>query len=233
MNIFILEDEKIHSDQLLQHLQQWSSCNDRAISIQCFLRGEDLLTYIKSNPCNIPDIIFIDIKLDGISGMQVAEMLRLKGFQNEIIFTTNYSDFSLKGYDVGALRYLLKPIQYEDIASCMEYFENNSYFYYSYKGGISKILYNEILYFESIGHYIRIKTNRPLDEVITFRHRITDLTNKKLPKRFVQCHRSYIVNLVNSVRVVDQKIELEDGSVITIGKKYLKDVIDKFTKLTY
>ena len=85
-----------------------------------FVSGEDLL----SNYPNNIDLLFLDIQMNGLNGMDVAR--RIREFDNnvEIIFTTSVLDYVCEGYEVNAYRYMLKPIEYNifknNMGKCIE-----------------------------------------------------------------------------------------------------------------
>lgn len=231
MNIIILEDEEFYADELYEILKRWEERNP-ALNIMHFRTGEELLTQYRENGLSA-DIIFIDIKLPGINGLETAETLRKLGYKNNIVFTTNYDEFSRQGYDVEAAHYLLKPLEYEQVAKCLERIERNVFFTYTHKGETLPIPYDNIVYFESSRHYIKMCTTNLLFSPDPFRSNLSDLATQKLPKRFVQCHRAFIVNLSHIIRIKDQRIDLSNGEDIPIGKMYLENLLKQIANFTY
>lgn len=231
MKIAIIEDDQYFADKLAEHIYRWSQ-NAKEISVERFYSGE---TFLKKHKPALNDfgIIFLDIKLEGITGLKVADILREFGYRNAIVFTTSYREFSLEGYNVGALNYLLKPVKYEDVAMCLERIEKECYFTYFFKGDFIKIPYDDIMYFESSNHHIEIHTINPLHQPDKIRNNLSDLAEKRLPKRFVQCQRSYIVNLSHISKIKDYTIFLEDGNTLSIGKIFLPNLLNQFSKLSY
>lgn len=231
MKIAIIEDEQYFADDLAKHIFRWSQ-NAKETSVERFYSGEAFLKKHKPT-LNDFEIIFLDIKLEGITGLKVAGILREFGYRNAIVFTTSYREFSLEGYNVGALHYLLKPVKYEDVAMCLERIEQECYFTYSFKGDFIKIPYDDIIYFESANHHINIHTQNPLHQPDRIRNNISALAERRLPKRFVQCQRSYIVNLSHISKIKDYTIFLDDGKTLSIGKGFLDNLLNQFSKLSY
>lgn len=113
LSITILEDEEIHSKQLKQLLKKWGDENHIMMSIHLFFSGESFLKY----NYNEDELFFLDINLKTMNGMDIAKQLRKDGFQGTIIFLTAFSEYVFEGYNVQALNYLIKPIDYEKLGS--------------------------------------------------------------------------------------------------------------------
>lgn len=233
MKIAIVEDETIYSLLLTEMLQKWAA-NGMTIEILSFTNGEELIRQYKQQKITF-DVIFLDIKLQGITGLETAKILRELGFQNQIVFITSYQEFACRGYDVSAFNYLIKPIQYDEVAACLDKISEASDFCFNYKGELVKLPYNNILCFESEKHYLCIHTINLLLEKIPkrFRYSMSQLLNERLPQRFIQCHRSYIVNAFHVMKIKNKTLYMRDGSTLPIGNYYLNEFIERFQKYTF
>ena len=179
--------------------------------------------------CN-PDIIFLDIEMPGISGI---ELLRKKITANALpVFVTSHPEFALESYELNAFDYLLKPVSSERFARCAlrlhDFYQLRSKAFafdtsldadfIIIKQGHDKykIPINEILYLEAMRDYTRIATITKQYLVLTTLNAIIE----KLPKdTFVRIHRSYVVNR-NKVEVIQKnKINIQSQE-LPIGKQY-------------
>lgn len=224
MKIAIVEDEGVFLDKLIAMLREWESKRSK-LEIFSFLCGEDFLRAFHAQQVEY-DVVFLDIKLGGITGMDVAKEIRKGGFDGSIVFSTNHDEFALAGYDVFAMQYLIKPIEYEAVASCMELIDQKAAFSYHYKGEHTSVLYKNILYFESAQHYIMIHILGNLGTA-PFKQNLSDVA-ENLPKQFVQCHRSFVVNMTHVMKLKDKKLFLRDHSTIPVGNYYLEKIIEAF-----
>lgn len=219
IHIAIIEDEKVYSDQLKELIEEWAD-EITAVKIEIYNNGLDFLKK-QIQDINKVDVVFIDVQLPFINGMEMAGQLRSMGYNNTIIFTTNYSGRAVDGYSVDAFRYYIKPIQPRDIKESMRYVMNkisNDYFSYKYQGTLFRIPFKDIICFESMNHYIDIFT---INEMIHIKALLKEI-QPQCPLYFVRCHRSYIVN-VNYIRARRKNtLILSNDKVIEVAARYSK-----------
>ena len=227
LNVTILEDEATHAAQLKQLLEKWGKQNNISTSIRHYFNDKDF----SEKEYDEDELFFIDIELGSANGMDIAKQLRKDGFCGNIIFLTAFSEYVFDGYQVQALDYLLKPISQNKLEQCMKPILRNmqgSYHVYKTKTETVKIPYNKILAFTSFRHYVDIIT-QPNDNQTFFRQKITlkNLQNQ-LPKEFVRCHRTVIVNMNKVMRLTNKDITLSDNSIYPVSESYLEHVREVF-----
>lgn len=228
IKIGILENDKIYADSLIKLLNQWAAENSSAISIEVYSKGEDLLNR------NISDynILFIDIHLDGINGVEVAQILRQKNYYGEIVFLTAYSEYVFDGYEVQALNYILKPISYERLQKCMDIvmksIQNNHYTFRN-RDIVEQIPFNDILYIASSRHHMEIITAQKIS-----RHLISikDIL-KQLPSPFIQCHRTLIINIDHVQKLEGTNVIMSNKVSLPVSTTYLEQVRKKLESLVF
>ncbi|HEX8021491.1 LytTR family DNA-binding domain-containing protein [Mucilaginibacter sp.] len=186
------------------------------------------------------DLIFLDIQMPNLNGMELARVLDSRGANKpRIIFTTAYNQFAIEGYRVDALDYLLKPFNYEEFLhasnKALSYFElvnrsNNpttavaaepveeEYLFLKIEYQLVRIALNEIMYIEGLKDYVKIylqDKEKPLLSLTSLK-----ALEEKLPsKRFMRVHRSFIVSL-NKINSITRNA-LQIGKVnITVGDQY-------------
>lgn len=116
MNIAIVEDLQQDQELLIGLLKEYMKSYDFTLHIECFGSGEEFLEALEPERF---DLCFMDIYMDGITGMETAERLRKKDPQCLVIFLTSSPDFMEAGFRVRAWRYLLKPVSMERISEAM------------------------------------------------------------------------------------------------------------------
>jgi Response regulator of the LytR/AlgR family len=177
----------------------------------------------------LPDLIFVDINMPGINGVDLVKSLKVKCM---VIFTTAYSEYAIDGFRVDATDYLLKPISYTDFLRSAEKAlrlyelvseksvikqDTDSLFVRS-EHKMIRIEFADIIYIESRSEYmyIRSETDRP---VMTLGS-MTALTDRLPADRFMRVHRTYIVNMQKIKFIERKRIFMQGDHVIPIGEKY-------------
>ncbi len=193
IQIAICDDEKYMSDHIRMMASNFFRKKKRKISFQIFSSGEELLGYDGKI-----DILFLDIQMKGIDGMETARKLRADRFQGILIFITVLKEMVFQSFEVQAYDYLVKPVgerQFEKtMERCLAAVRNaGEDSLLVQKGHESRIIRkDEIVFCESIDR--KIYLNLVSDEVIDYYERIENL-EMKLDDCFFRCHRSYLINL--------------------------------------
>lgn len=229
MKIAIVEDESYFTGHLTELLQEWRAQEGlENIQITPHKTGESIVEEYKRQGLDY-DVVFMDIELDQIDGIETSRRMRQLGYGGAIVFTTNHQEYKYvqQGYDVDALNYLAKPVQLKDIAACMERLKQNTLFRYSYNGVHWSLPHKEILCFESIRHYMKIHTLHADIETSQFKSTVPDLL-QQLPKIYVRTHRSYITNMMQVIKIQNNMLHLRNSVVLAIGSHYLDDVLSAF-----
>lgn len=113
--ILIIEDEDDMADQLRQHLRRYAAAHHLDFDVSRLASAFD---FVGSKAHW--DLVFMDIGLPGISGMEAAQLLRTYDDQTVIIFVTSLSQYAVKGYEVGALDFIVKPVSYPALSARMD-----------------------------------------------------------------------------------------------------------------
>lgn len=193
INIAICDDEKYILDKIKKLVFDFFHRKNVEITVSQFGSGEELLRHNK----NI-DILFLDIQMDGIDGMETARKMRSQNYKGYLIFITVLKEMVFQSFEVQAHDYLVKPIEeecfektMERLFSAMQNAKDASLLVQ--KGYESNIIaFDDIVFCEIIDRkiYLHLKT----EEVIDYYDRIENLETK-LDWRFIKCHRSYLINL--------------------------------------
>jgi len=206
INCVIIDDEELARTLLETYVEKvtylkWQGSYENPL---------EALSFLKDNPV---DLLFLDIQMPEIKGTDFAQLIAKSA--TKIIFTTAYSEYALKGFELNALDYLLKPITFNRFLSSVEKFPKKATQQEKYiivKSGydLHKIVPEDIVYIESDSEYVhyhlengkKIMANQSLSKLIT-----------TLPASFLRVHRSYIVNGQKVTGLKSRELLLEDTKI--------------------
>lgn len=231
----IIEDNEVHAGLLEKYLLKWSRYRQVPLEINKYLSAEEFL--FEWEPGLGFSVLFIDIQMYGINGIDLAKSVRKKDNEINIIFTTGITVYIAEGYEVEALHYLVKPVNEDKIYKCMDKVfnkrKNINYIIVHSKDEIYKLTTSQINYIEARGHgcIIEIFTkenNQKQVKQIEISESISELETL-LPKQgFIKCHRSYICGIQNIHHTGKTEITFDTGSHIPVSRRLHKDVNQAF-----
>ena len=169
------------------------------------------------------DLVFIDIYLKGEAfRIRIAERIRRDDDQCTIIFTTSSTDFALKGYEVRALDYMLKPLRYGKFCQTMDYFRSVSqrkrshYIEVKESRIMVKLPVDDILYTDYSNHYIQIHLQ---DRLVRTYMRFHDFSSLLLCyPQFICCYRNCIINMDKVTSLEKAEFVLNTGEHLPITR---------------
>lgn len=186
-----------------------------------------------------PDILFLDIQMPELTGIQLSTLL--KGKVN-IIFTTAYSQFALEGYELNVVDYLLKPISFDRFIQAVEKVrdqiqssekkdnpsEEEDFFFVKTDGKnrFKKIRLSEIYYLESIKNYVILHTE--MEQIATY-NTLKYFEENLLENQFVKIHKSFLVSL-NKIEKTDTNSVWVLGKELPLGDTYRNAFFEKINK---
>jgi len=195
LEIAIVEDEIEMGNLLEGYLNQLFASEKRDCHISYFDNGIKFLNKFRSQY----DLIFLDIKMPSIDGMELAKKIRAMDTKVMIIFVTSLAQYAIKGYEVNAFDYILKPIDFYNFKLKMTRAlpflnKNNDYsFTIDYKNVIKRIDVDELMYIEIYNHhlYFHLSSGEKIPSYGTMKTYTERLKNSS----FVLCNQCYFVNL--------------------------------------
>ncbi|MHA4811716.1 LytR/AlgR family response regulator transcription factor [Flavitalea flava] len=202
----------------------------------------EALAFLKTNPA---DLIFLDINMPQLSGMELAGLLPK---ETRIVFTTAYSQYAADSYSFQTIDYLLKPITLKRFYAALQkvetYFErsgtggtgikppaispSDEYFFIKSGRMLHKILLRDILYFEGEKEYARLVSAN--DKLLIYR-RLKDIEEQLSPS-FTRVHNSYIVNIAQVDTIRDNHIFIADKQ-IPISEKFKENFMNIIRKRVF
>jgi len=231
----IIDDEPLAAALLKSYADKTPFLNVKGVYNSAVMAMKDL----REAPV---DLIFLDIQMPELSGMEFAKLLPK---QTRVVFTTAFSQYALEGYKVTALDYLLKPISYEAFLGAankaLDYFEqlapqaaggqataNNDsinderFIFLKSEYKLVKVAFDDILFIENMKDYVRIFLDNGQKPIMSLMNMKTLEENLPYPE-FMRTHRSYIVHLTK-VSVIDRNRIVFGQNYIPISDSYKEEV---------
>lgn len=218
----VCDDIPIECAAIAKQIENILNPSDINYEIKKFFSGQELLKSKEGF-----DIIFLDIKMPEVSGMELAKELRRQEKQSLIIFITSAREYVFEAFDVDAFQYLLKPIQSEKLKNVLERAinkiqlePNTDFLIISADRQTKKIFLKDILYIESFGRIAKLHchegTLETYEQIGVFESKLSD-------RSFFRCHKCFLVNLDYVEAFNKTEICLENGEKIILAKRRYED----------
>ena len=189
---------------------------NREIQLRTFLSGEELLNYDGQI-----DILFLDIQMNGMDGLETARKLRAGKFRGFLIFITVLKEMVFQSFEVQAYDYLVKPVDEKQFRKTMERLyasmQNTSEDSLLVQQGYERRIVpkDEIVFCEVIDR--KIYLNLASGEVVDYYERIENLETK-LGSHFFRCHRSYLINLKHLKGYKNGTACMDNGKEVPVSR---------------
>ena len=196
IQVAIVEDEISAQDQVKACLSLLSKKQSVEFNITTFSTGS---AFLEKFACQF-DIVFMDIEMPGLNGMETAKLMRKKDSEVVLVFVTNLVQMALEGYQVEALDFIVKPIESASFLLKMERvlsrtlsLNKKSISLNNMSNETIIISHKDIFYVETDGHYVILHTSKgDIKSYATLK----EIEGKIQDQRtFVRCNRSFLVNL--------------------------------------
>lgn len=229
IKIAICEDERTQLDYIRSLIDTWAGKNEILCKVDGYVSSEQLLYSFDKD---FPYLIYIlDIQMGEINGMELARRIRKQDRHAVIIFITGLREYALEGYEVGAMRYLLKPVKENELFDILNEIlyekkvAGDEYFLLEMHDEIHKISYDDIWYVMSKGHYVEMAYGEKKVEWKASIRSIQELFEKN---GFVMTTRGLLVNLRRIARVGKTECLLDNGESVSISRNQYKKVNETF-----
>lgn len=207
INCIIIEDEPLAKEKLAEYIKKVSYLDLK----ESFTSGLDALKFLKDNRI---DLMFLDIQMDDLSGIQLLEALNK---HPKVIMTTAFEEYAIKGFELNVSDYLLKPYTFERFLQAIDRVYNElskekdskDCVFVKTEYRLERICFENILFIEGMRDYRRIHM---IDKKIMTLQTFTEFESQ-LPRQFYRVHKSFIVSL--------DKIDSVERDRIKIGKELI------------
>ena len=223
----IVDDDPRDSALLKECVEKYCETNRIPVMIHVFQDGLDLIRSTEKH-----DIVFLDIQMGKLDGLETARFIRKIDRESILIFVTNMAQFAIKGYEVDALDFILKPASMASITyvldKAMKRLDGSgdkASFSLKTSDGTISLSVNDITYVEVFDHNLVYHTTKG---DYTVRGRLSDVSEKLSPDRFVTCNRSFVVNLRHVSSVTSDTLLIGDTR-ISVSKSHRKELMKRFS----
>lgn len=231
IRIAIVEDEPTAAERLKECLNKFEREQNVAIKATEFSNGTSFLYSSEK----IFDLVFMDIDMPGMNGLDVSYKLREEDENIAIVFLTNLKQYAINGYKVNALDFLVKPLTYLSFETVMKKFlkhmqknEPSGKLFIKSSYCMKRVLIDDIDYIDVYLHGITIH-QRNGEEEKTWGN-LSDYEKLLPTDRFVKCSGHCIVNLDCVKKIEGTELTLESGQKISVSRNKKAELITAFMR---
>ena len=202
IRVAIVEDDAEVQGVLQEYVRRYTRQYGTEFEVTVFADGVDILEDYRA----VYDIIFLDVEMKHLDGMTTAERIRQMDADVILIFITNMAQYAIRGYSVGALDYVLKPVPYFAFSEQLKKAEKNlarrasHYLMVPVESGLRRLDSSRLYYLESEGHRVHYYTE---DGDFSAPGTLKAVEEKLAGRPFARCNSGYLVNLAQ-VQAVQQ-----------------------------
>lgn len=224
IHIAVVEDEQAYVEQLTEYIARFQEEFSQEMKVTVFSDGDEIAEDYRADY----DIILMDIQMRFMDGMTAAEKIRELDRDVVIMFITNMTSYAVKGYEVDALDYIVKPVEYfsfsRKLLRAMERVRKReeSYLMIPVESGIQKLAVGEIYYVESFGHQLIYVTKKGR---FASRGVMKQAEEQLAPKGFFRSGKSYLVNM-KYVEGISEGCCLIHGEKLQISRQKRKEFME-------
>ena len=213
MKIAVCDDENLFVKKIYQYLWEQHDC-----AVECFTSPLELLEKYREGKRY--DVLFLDIIMESLNGIELAKKIREYDGRTLIVFLTVALEYAPAGYEVDAFRYLLKPVTEKDLIDTMRAIRE--------KLAVSRILRIrtpecELLVHTDELHYLEADNKDCIlyymGDKITVHKSLSELENQLSATCFFRVHRKYLVNLARVREFDDKKLTLDCGRTLPLSRR--------------
>ena len=225
VSCIILDDEPF----AVQLLEEYAR---KVPFLEIIYAGSDVFKVIELLNSKLVDIVFIDIQMPELTGMELMNMVRNR---HNFIITSAYQEYALDAFRFNVIDFLLKPVSFSRFYQSVEKYlrwketftekNKSDHFFVKADRKLHKVSPSSILYIEGLKDYIRIHTN---DDKIVVHENMKDIIKKLPVGEFLRIHRSYIIPVKRIRTLEGNLINIGDSLQLPVGETYRKKVTEYF-----
>lgn len=228
-NIAICDDEETLIDELKENLIKYAAETNKEFCFFIYHDGSELLQEYRSDY----DLIFMDIKMEKLNGLKTAEEIRKMDSTVGLIFLTSLKKYVWRGYEYGAVNYLLKPVKYSVLKMELDrYFaryqgKDEPYMSFQNDSGKYKVLYKNLCYAETEKRNVVLHFEGQQQRIYKNMKEVSALLLAQ--PQFASPHQSFVVNMAYVKSVESLELVMITGERIPISQPKRKDFMMKLT----
>ena len=227
-NIALVEDEPEAADVLAAFIARYADEKGLELAVARFGNAMDFeMTHQHF------DLVFMDIQMPGINGMEAAQLMRTYDSETPIIFVTNLAQYAVKGYEVGALGFIVKPVSYGGLSLSLDRAlraigaNAGRSVAVPTEDGVRVVPLRSIIYVEVTKHRLtyHIENEEPLEA----RGSLVQLEEELAEAPVVRVSKSCLANMDKISLVRNAEVQMTNGDLLRISRTHKKEVVDKVT----
>ncbi len=226
MRIAVVDDELEQRKTLLSYLTRFAKENDITWEIDVFENPVDFLSSFDDQY----SLLLLDIEMPGMTGLELAKRIRLENSNVGIIFVTVMAQYAINGYEVNALDFMVKPVNYFPFSlKMMKAYKNlpvDRKILLRSEGETLVVIDKDILYIEGSNQYIIVHTK---DKAIRVKRSLKDIEAKLVQSKFARCSNSFIVNLNHITKISGNDLYI-GRDLLPISRSKKKEFIETMNR---
>ena len=241
VNVAICDDEEYFLKELEKLVSVYANEAKCELEIDTYQDPERLVEEITSGKKEY-QLVFLDVEMPGMSGVEAAKKLREKGYQDVICFVTGFEGYALDAFSVEAIGYICKPAQYLDIKKVIHKALIQIYYNWDVEEAKKRYLevctqkssmmvdIRQILYLEKRRNQCVI--HMETGEVVCY-ETLKHLFSKLNQQKFCYCHQGYIVNFDKIKEVKKEVICFGEGKEVPVSRRYQSELRERHMNKIY
>ena len=233
IHIAICDDEKYFREQIEHLITIYLNKHqlEDKVAIETFSSGKDLCD--KKSDVKKYDIVFLDISMDDLNGIETAYKIREYRKDAYIIFVTSFFNYALEGYKVDAFRYIMKDTLEISITECLDgIFEKMrsqiDTINFKFLEGTKSVFIDKIVFIESQKHKLTFHIITPKAVQYSMYSKLDDIEAQLKEYKFLRIHKSYLVNMKYIMKVSNYKVTLTSGDEFVVPKPRYQMVKEEY-----
>lgn len=225
LRVAVCDDIQEVVAQITGYLDEYQRLNNCLLDVNPFFNAEELWEHLINNSC---DLVILDIELIEMNGVELGHLIRteLNDHTMKIVYISAMDCYDRQLFEVQPLNFLPKPIDKEKLFKMIDLTvellsDTERFFVFENKQGSFRMKFNNILYFESFDHNIKIET---VSGSYEFKSTLSEVMKQLSNSRFLQVHRSYIINYNNISHIKYEEITMSNGDKIPVSRDRRKEV---------
>lgn len=212
-------------------IEKWGQTFNHKLIIDSFTSAENFL--FESQDRLEYDLLLLDIQMGKMNGVELARVLRKRGFSGALVFLTGVKDYAIEGYEVGAVRYLLKPIKEEEFFKTISLVyadfdkQKEDIFVLQTGNELCKIEYSHIVYIEARGHYVFLCASDTAS-CRQWKGSFGSVSESFENHDFFCLRRGLLVNLDHVQKINRTECLLDNGEIIPIARGKYSELNEAF-----
>ncbi|MBW3083335.1 LytR/AlgR family response regulator transcription factor [Bifidobacterium phasiani] len=227
LKVAIIEDERPAADLLARYVERYGE--ESGVEFDITVYGEPT-TFLDTYRPDY-DIVFMDIEMPNMDGMEAARRLRGIDRRAVLVFVTNVARLAIRGYEVDAYDYIVKPVDYRTFArklrgAAIRCRRDEDSLMLTVRGGMRRIQLRDVVYVEVTGHTLHFHSRDGGETAVG--GTMGDIERRLREHGFLRCGKAYLANRLHIADIGAASLTMDDGTELPIGRAYRRAFLEGF-----